>query len=251
MSPIIRTLVGWSGSSAGVVKVAVTTPELKLPSRVTPAHRRRCSYPAWSRVKEAEVPWRVSPFKLRVWVAVDGQGSLRFRDRAGGPQTRFPATRLANVIRTWVLSQLELLLHRHGTDTWGPSLGVPVASVDQSLLPSAVVALTRTVYSQPLIKDGTVSVRDDAAIVLCRVDLKLWPPDFHCRVYTVMALPPLLGASQVTTSSALPDACTSVGALGVVLGVPVSEFDGALSPTEFTASTRTVYWVPLVSPVMV
>ena len=113
------------------------------------------------------------------------------------------------------------------------------------------MALTRTVYSVPLIRDGMVSVRDGAVMVLCRVELKFWLPDFHCRVYSVMALPPSLGAPQLTVSCWWPDpACTLGGASGGPTGVPVVVSDGGPSPTAFTAITRAVYTVPLVSPVM-
>ena len=67
-----------------------------------------------------------------------------------------------------------------------------------------------------------------------------------------MALPPSLGAPQLTVSCWWPDpACTLGGASGGPSGVAESvSSDGGPSPTAFTAITRTVYSVPLVSPVM-
>ena len=66
-----------------------------------------------------------------------------------------------------------------------------------------------------------------------------------------MALPPSLGAPQLTVSCWWPDpACTLGGASGGPTGVAVFSSDGGPSPTAFTAITRTVYSVPLVSPVM-
>ena len=54
-----------------------------------------------------------------------------------------------------------------------------------------------------------------------------------------MVAPPLFGAVQVTVICVLPAVGLGVGAVGVVLGVPVV-FDHSLGPIAFTARTSTL-----------
>ena len=61
--------------------------------------------------------------------------------------------------------------------------GVPVASVDQPLVPAEFVADTRTVYTVPLAKFPEVGMVSVVPVeVACRVEPKVCAPDFHCTV---------------------------------------------------------------------
>jgi len=68
----------------------------------------------------------------------------------------------------------------------------------------------------------------------------------------VIALPPLLGAVQLTTADPLPPvADTPVGAPGTVVAPGVTAFDGedtGPEPAALDGVTVNVYVVPLVSP---
>ena len=65
-----------------------------------------------------------------------------------------------------------------------------------------------------------------------------------------MSAPPVSGSLQVTSICVLVAVAVGAGGSGMVLGVPVA-LDHALGPIAFTARTSMLYWVPLVSPVIV
>jgi hypothetical protein len=129
----------------------------------------------------------------------------------------------------------------------GIVLGIAAADAgDAGLVPFAFVAVTVHVYDFPLVRPPTLT--GDAAPLAAPAVPPF--PDGHATSYSVIALPPLFGAVNDTTMSALPG--TTVGCAGVdgtVLGIATADSaEGAPSPFAFVAVTVHVYDFPFDRP---
>ena len=78
------------------------------------------------------------------------------------------------------------------------------------------------------------------------------PPGVDVTVYAVIGSPLSADAVHVTRLDASPVAATTfVGTLGNAAGVAIAELAEDVVPASFVAVTTTVYFVPLVNPLMV
>ena len=128
----------------------------------------------------------------------------------------------------------------------GAAAGVPVTAPSLFVVPMAFVAETLTRYAVPFVKPMRSQVVELPSVVhVTGVSL----PCAAVTVYPVIDDPPSLGADQLTDKDPL-DAATmmSVGAPGVVAGVPSIEVDGELTPALLVAVTVIAYVVPLTKP---
>ena len=115
--------------------------------------------------------------------------------------------------------------------------------IDGGPVPTAFVAVTRQLYSLPVVSPVTV-IGD-----LVDVAVAVAPPllDVHVTVYEVIALPPVAPAVNVTTAE--PGVWVRVeidGALGLAATTNSAEAtDAGLLPNPLVASTVHVYVLPL------
>jgi hypothetical protein len=111
----------------------------------------------------------------------------------------------------------------------------PLLDPEETLVPSAFVAVTVNVYVTPFVRPVTVAV----VVALFAVA----PPGLAVTVYEVIAEPPLLaGADQDTSTLVSPIVpATFVGASGTVAGVTeLLATDEELVPRAFVAVTVNV-----------
>jgi hypothetical protein len=118
-------------------------------------------------------------------------------------------------------------------------------ALDAFPVPTPFVAVTVNVYEVPLVSPGT-TIEVEFAVT--------WiPPGFEVTVYDMMGLPLFAAAAKATVAWALPAVAVGLpGAPGtptIMTGLDAP--DGKLEPAEVIAVTVNVYWVPILSPVMV